>query len=172
MSFRCSVCHNSHEGLPHIGADKPDHWFDVPEEEREHRIRLTSDTCIIDDQDFFIRGVIEIHVHDYPDVFGFGAWVSQKRENFYKYLENFDSAGIGPFFGWLCTRINYYDEDTLLLKTQAHFRSGGLRPYIELERSDHPLAIDQSDGITLDKAFEIVHFYSQGPSGLALRSAT
>ena len=173
MSFRCSVCGKLHEGLPDIGVDKPDHWFDVPEEERERRIWFHSDLCVIDEKDFFIRGVIEIHVHDYPQVFGFGVWVSQKRENFYTYLDNFKSDQIGPFFGWLCTRINYYDEDTLLLKTQAHFRSGGLRPYIELERTDHPLAIDQSDGITLDKAFEIVHFYSQGPSGLgAIRSGS
>ena len=79
--------------------DKPDHWWDVPEEERDQRIELTSDTCIIDNEEFFIRGAIEIHVHDYPEVFGFGILVWQKRENFYKYLENFDSADIGPVFG-------------------------------------------------------------------------
>src|SRR5687767_10534972 len=101
MSFRCPTCGDLHEGLPHISVDKPDHWWDVPEEEREHRIQLTSDTCIIDDEDFFIRGVVEIHVHDYPEVFGFGVWVSLKRENFFNYLDNFDSADIGPFFGWL-----------------------------------------------------------------------
>ena len=33
MSLRCSVCGNSHEGLPHIGVDKPDLWWDVPEDE-------------------------------------------------------------------------------------------------------------------------------------------
>lgn len=86
-------------------------------------------------------------------------WVSQKRENFYNYLDNFDSANIGPFFGWLCNRISYYKQDTLLMKTMAHFRGDGLRPFIELEETDHPLAIDQRDGITLAKAWEIVHFY-------------
>jgi hypothetical protein len=54
--------------------DKPDHWWDVPEKEREQRIEPTSDTCIIDNEEFFIRGVIEIHVQDYPEVFGFGVW--------------------------------------------------------------------------------------------------
>ena len=158
MSFHCSVCGNLHEGLPHIGVDKPDLWWSVPEDERERRVKLTPDTCIIDEH-FFIRGVIEIHVHDYPEAFGFGVWVSQKGENFNKYLENFDSADIGPFFGWLSTRINYYSVETQLLKTMAHFRGGGLRPYIELEPTDHSLAIDQRDGITLDKALEIIHSY-------------
>lgn len=141
-----------------MGIQFPDQYFEVPEEERNQRIELTSDTCIIDNEDFFIRGVIELHVHDYPQIFGFGVWVSQKRENFYKYVENFDSDEIGPFFGWLCNNIGYYKEDTLLLKTMAHFRSDGLRPSIELEPIDHPLAIDQRDGISLAKAWEIVHF--------------
>lgn len=159
MSYRCSVCGEIHHDLPHIAMDKPDHWWDVPEEEREQRIELTSDTCIIDNEDYFIRGVIEIHVHDYPNDFGFGVWVSQKRENFFTYLDNFDSGGIGPFFGWLCTRIAYYKEDTLLLKTMAHFRANNQRPSIELEETNHPLSIDQRNGITLDRAWEIVHFY-------------
>jgi hypothetical protein len=87
-------------------------------------------------------------------------WVSQKSENFDAYLENFDSDQIGPFFGWLSNNISFYAEETLNLKTMAHFRSGGLRPRLELEPTDHPLAIDQRNGITLEKACEIVHFYN------------
>lgn len=165
MRYRCSVCGESHEDLPDVGTDRPDYWWGVPEEERGRRIRLTADTCVIDDEDFFIRGVIEIPVHGYGRNFGFGVWVSQKRENFFTYLENPDSAEIGPFFGWLSTRISYYGEDTLSLKTMAHFRGGGLRPSIELEPTDHPLAVDQRDGITLAKAWEIVHFYSGAGEG-------
>jgi hypothetical protein len=161
MAYRCSTCGKTHDDLPHMGLDYPDHYFDVPENQRAQRVELTSDTCIIDNEDFFIRGVIEIHVHDYPEVFGFGVWISQKQENFYKYLENFDSANIGPFFGWLCNRVSYYKQDTLLMKTMAHFRGDGLRPFIELEESDHPLALDQRNGITLAKAWEIVHFYDE-----------
>ena len=142
--------------------DYPDQYWDVPEEERGRRVVITSDTCIIDDEDFFIRGVIEIPVHDYPETFGFGVWVSQKRENFDTYMENFDSSEIGPFFGWLCNSIGYYEEETLLLKTMAHFRGEGLRPSIEVEPTEHPLAVDQHEGISLEKAWAIVHFYMDG----------
>ena len=159
MSYQCSVCGETHDSLPHMVIDKPDYYWSVPEEERAERVELSPETCIIDDEDYFIRGVIEIHVHDYPHNFGFGVWVSQKRENFYTYVENFDSADIGPFFGWLSTRLACYEEDTLLLKTMAHFRGGGERPRIELDETEHPLAIDQREGITLDRAWEIVHFY-------------
>ena len=159
MSFRCAVCGESHEELPDVGSDRPDQWWEIPEDERERRIELTSDTCVIDGEHFFIRGVIQIPVHDHPQSFGFGVWVSQKRENFMTYLGNWESSEIGPFFGWLSTWIAYYPVGTMLLKTRAHFRGGGLRPLIELEPTEHPLSVDQREGITLQKAWEIVHFY-------------
>jgi hypothetical protein len=160
MSCRCSVCGSLHGDLPDIGWDRPDQWWDVPEEERDERIELTPDTCVIDGEDFFIRGVIEIPIHDHAEPFGFGVWVSQKRENFQTYLDNWNSSEIGPFFGWLCTRISWYKEDTLLLKTRAHFRGERLRPSIEVAPGEHPLAVDQREGISLAKAWEIVHHYS------------
>jgi hypothetical protein len=159
--YRCATCGQFHHDLPDIGAEKPDSWWGVPEAERGRRVQLTPDTCVIDDEDFFIRGVIDIPIRDYHRPFGFGVWVSQKRENFHTYLKNFDTDAIGPFFGWLCTRIAYYPETTLHLKTMAHFRSGGLRPRIEVEPTDHPLAVDQRAGITLARAWEIVHFYQR-----------
>lgn len=159
MTFQCAICGESHDTLPDIGADKPDHWWSVPEEERDKRIQLTTDTCIIDEKDYFIRGVIQIPVHEQAEPFGFGVWVSQKRENFMTYLESFDSPEIGPFFGWLCTRIAYYPQDTMLLKTRAHFIGANLRPRIELAPADHQLVTDQHDGISLAKAWEFVHFY-------------
>jgi hypothetical protein len=158
VKFRCHTCGKDHDGLPDIGADKPDNWWDVPKKERAKRIKLTGDTCIIG-EDYFIRGVIEIPVHDYPEKFGFGVWVSQKKENFFIYRKRPDTSKIGPFFGWLSTRIAYYEDSTYALKTMAHFRDGNLRPWIELEPTDHPLAVDQREGITLEKAWEIVHFY-------------
>jgi hypothetical protein len=159
MAYRCATCGEVHDDLPDMGSDRPDYWWGIPEDQREKRIILTSDTCIIDGRDYFIRGVIEIPIRHESRVFGFGVWVSQSKDHFEEYLRNFNSAGIGPFFGWLCTRIKYYKQDTLLLKTRAHFRGAGVRPKIELEPTDHPLSLDQQNGIELSKAWEVVHFY-------------
>ena len=42
----------------------------------------------------------------------------------------------------------------------AHFIGNGGRPRIEIDPTvEHPLAIDQREGITLTKAWEIAHFY-------------
>jgi hypothetical protein len=158
MSFRCATCDEEHEGLPQIGFEFPDPYFDVPENERGERVEVSSDMCRVDD-DYFIRGVIEIHVHDHDEPFGFGVWVSQKKENFETYADNFDSDKIGPFFGWLSTTLTCYEEDSFGLKTMAHFRGKGIRPYIEVEPTNHPLALDQQNGITLNRAWKLVHHF-------------
>lgn len=38
-----------------------------------------------------------------------------------------------------------------------------MRPMIEVEPTPHPLAIDQVQGIPLQKALDIVHFYDVKP---------
>jgi hypothetical protein len=157
MPYACTVCGQQHDDLPHIGAAAPFHWAD--ELAKDPNSLLTTDLCIIEGRDYFVHGVIEIPVHDYEHEFGWGVWVSHKKENFEIYREQFDTAEIGPFFGWLCTKIDYYIEPTLNLKTIAHYRGGGLRPRIILEQSAHPLYRQQRDGISLDEAWKIVHHY-------------
>jgi hypothetical protein len=161
MQYLCATCGQIHDRLPDIGSDYPSIYLQIPEGERKRRAQLTTDTCVIDDTDFLIRGVIEVPIRDHAERFGFGVWVSQKRESFLTYQNEPDSTAIGPFFGWLCTRIAYYPVETLTLKAMAHFRGHGLRPLIELEPTDHPLAIDQREGITLDTAWKIAHWYQK-----------
>ncbi len=60
-----------------------------------------------------------------------------------------------PYFGWFSSRVPVY-PDTLLLKTRVHSREVGIAPYIELEPTQHPLAIEQRQGITFDRAQEIM----------------
>jgi hypothetical protein len=61
---------------------------------------------------------------------------------------------LGPWFGWFSNRLKGYD-DTLNLKCQVHPRPGRQRPWIELEPTDHPLAVEQRRGMTLDRLLEI-----------------
>ncbi len=60
-----------------------------------------------------------------------------------------------PRFGWLSTNIRPYPR-TLELKAAVRFRANGLRPLVEVEPGDHPLAIDQQQGIALERVQEIV----------------
>jgi hypothetical protein len=90
--------------------------------------------------------------------FGLGIWISQSPKSYEAYLENFDTAEIGPFFGWFSNRLPFYAESTWALKTMAHFQGNGHRPRIELEPCDHPLYRDVCDGIILEKAWRFVHW--------------
>jgi hypothetical protein len=159
MPFSCAVCGKEHEGIPDMGFRAPDPYLDVPEEERAERTTFTPDRCTVRDEDgehYFIRGVIVIPVQGQDEPFGLGVWVSQSRANYDRYERNEEME---PTFGWLVNRIAHYQETTFLLKTRVHFRVGNQRPTIELEPTEHPLAVEQRNGITAARAWEIVHAY-------------
>lgn len=64
-------------------------------------------------------------------------------------------------FGWLATRLPY-EPDTINLKTMVYIRRVGIRPYIELEPTDHPLAVEQRRGITIGRVQEIAEMILHG----------
>jgi hypothetical protein len=52
-----------------------------------------------------------------------------------------------PYFGWLANKLPGY-PDTLNLKASVHSNNVKLRPHITLEPTDHPLALEQRNGIS------------------------
>ena len=165
-----SGLHARAQDIPDLGTDRPDYWWAVPEHEREKRIKLTPDTCIINNGDVFIRGVIQTPILGTSDAFGLGVRVSQKRENFFRQLERSDTPEFGPSVGWLCTRLSCHSEDTPNLKTIAQLRGQGLRPLTILEPSAHRLSVGQREGISLDRAWEIAHHYLMWAGGSGQQS--
>lgn len=153
--FHCKKCGQLHEGLPDLAFSAPTQYEEMTPAERE-RVRKSDDVCVIG-EDFFIRSTLPLRIIDSDDEFHFGVWVSLSKANFARYLDLFeatDVAGEGPYFGWLCNRFPWY-ADTLSLKANVHLRPYPTRPWIELEPTDHPLAIHQRDGITAETLAEI-----------------
>ncbi len=155
--FTCTSCGEAHEGAPSFAYDAPVYYGrDDPDAE------LNSDFCVIKDQHFFVRTVLEIPIHDYPEPFTWGVWVSLSRESFGHYMTIFeDEDRSAEYFGWFSNCLPYY-PDTLNLKAAVHTRPAGLRPWLELEATDHPLAIDYRDGIAWDRAVEIARIAMHG----------
>lgn len=156
--FVCRTCGQYHTKLPmEFGADAPALYYTIPSEECDARCDLTSDLCVIDEEHFFIRGCVEIPVLDGPGPFVWGVWCSLSKENFKRTVEMWEVEGREnepPYFGWLCTALPLYPE-TLHLKTHVHTRPLGQRPIVELEPTDHPLAVQQRQGITMARVREI-----------------
>jgi len=158
-AWTCACCGKQYNTLPLDFAIKaPHNWFAIPEEERAARVKLSQDICIIDGAERYVRGVIEIPVLGLNDCFAYGVWVSVSEQSLLRIHELWDAEirdDEPPLFGWLCNNLRLYGE-TLHLKTNLHLRNGGLRPSIELEPTDHPLALEQRNGITLDRVQEII----------------
>ncbi|MDH2051045.1 DUF2199 domain-containing protein [Achromobacter marplatensis] len=157
FSFKCATCDQVHHGLPSFGADAPESYYHLAPEERQQRGDLGSDDCVIDEEHFFVRGCIELPIHGHPEPFVWGVWVSVSLASFETWVrtfELFERAQTPPLFGWLNTQLAPY-PDTLSLKTHVHLRDGGVRPSIELEPTNHPLAVEQREGITVERVAEI-----------------
>ncbi len=159
MGYTCSTCHQYHEELPmDVGYDFPA-FYDP--KDKESAKTLTSDTFILNNESFFVRGVLELPIIDSDKVFNYGVWVSLSDENFKRYPE-VDGTDLGlqdpPHFGWFANSIRGYPE-TLNLKTHVHFQVKEFRPKIELEHTDHLLSIEQHHGITIQRVHEIVQPY-------------
>jgi len=158
-AWTCACCGKQYNTLLLSFAwEGPDNWFGVPEEQRAERVEKTDDVCIIDDNELYVRGCLDIPVHGIADPFTYSVWVSLSPQSFMRIHELWDAdvrADEPPMFGWLCNALPNYPS-TLSLKTNIHLRNNGIRPYIELEPTDHPLAVEQRNGITFDRVQEII----------------
>lgn len=163
----CSVCGGTHGEIPFaFGAEAPYVYWTVPEAERSRRTLLSSDQCVIDDRHFFVRGNLEVAIRDGGpgEAFLWGVWVSLSETNFFRMADLWNDEGRvsePPYFGWLSTQLPGYPE-TLNLKTHVHTRQVGERPLVTLEPTDHPLAVEQREGISRERARAIAEVLWHG----------
>lgn len=157
-AWTCRCCGQQFDELPmSFAPEAPDPWFGLTEAERASRGSIDSDLCVIDQQHFFVRGCLELPVADAETPFVWGVWVSVAKSNFDRIRQLWEvetRASEPPMFGWLCNDLRIYPT-TFGLKTSVHLRDAGLRPLIQLEPSDHPLAVEQREGISLSRVEEI-----------------
>ena len=133
----------------------------MPAAERAARCTLTADQCVVDDQEFYVRASLPIHVHHAGDPLCYGVWVSLSAEHYERFSMRLDARDRQPgesFFGWLCTPLMGY-PDTLLLKTYIATQAWPSRPLVELEPTAHPLSVDYHNGISIERALQLVAPY-------------
>jgi hypothetical protein len=156
--YQCSVCGEFHSELPlAFGAAAPHAYAELSDADAKVRADLSTDLCVIDEELFFIRGQLEIPIVGEDQLFTWGVWLSISRDSFARALEVWEQEGREhepPYFGWLNTSLKIY-PNTLGLKARIHTRPKGLRPFVELEPTEHPLAIEQREGITWDRVYTI-----------------
>jgi hypothetical protein len=159
----CPLCSVAHRGLPDLACRRPEQWPGSEEAAQNADVVgasdiLTEDFCVLEGQHYFVRSVLELPIiGSGGHSFGYGVWSTLSENNFRLYVDTFESGEqgeLGPWFGWFSNRLPGY-PDTLNLKCRVHPRAARQRPWIELEPTDHPLAVEQRDGITLDRLLDL-----------------
>jgi hypothetical protein len=157
--YFCASYKQFHADLPlSYAADSPDSYAWLKESERARRAVLGSDQCIIDEEAYFLRGLIEIPVPGFEDKFLWGVWARVWRNDFDEISSHWDTQGredlIGPYKGTLNNKLSEY-ADTLNLKCTIRIQPVGSRPLFFIDEPDHPLAREQREGISLERIQEI-----------------
>jgi hypothetical protein len=171
LRWKCGSCDEWHTGpCLDFSYGAPIHWTDEHEREndkssllpswigKKRKTFLNEDFCVIDDEHFFIRGLLNLPIIGTDQNFGWGLWGSLSRENFKKVLAMYDDserAKLLPMFSWLSNEIPEYPT-TLNLKMYVHVQKPGCRPLFELEPTNHPLSQEYQNGISSERVREIM----------------
>jgi len=82
-TYLCSCCGKEHGGLPFsFAADFPDPFANLSHDQREARAHISSDQCIIDQEQFYLRGCLEIPIQGTDQVFLWGLWARIWEQDF------------------------------------------------------------------------------------------
>jgi hypothetical protein len=129
-------------------------------EEREQRAVAGSDQCIIDDNQFYIRGCLELPLIESDGVFLWGLWASVWKDDYLEITECWEEQGRedshGPFLGRLGNSLTVYAPETFNLKLSVKLRPVGERPLFIVEDPDHPLGLAQRNGMTHQQVQDLV----------------
>jgi hypothetical protein len=155
--FQCGICGKQHDHAPMAMAfRRPAAFFTVPEAEREQRVWANDDLCVVDRQVFLIRGVLELPIVGTSRTFDWGLWARVEQPDFQRYVDAWrddTEDDVPPFTGWLAGGPKSYPESDGL-DVSIRLRSGGIRPAFTIVSNEHPLGVDQRQGISLEKAHE------------------
>ncbi|WP_281372434.1 DUF2199 domain-containing protein [Granulicella arctica] len=157
MSFECRICKERHELPLSYSVKVPMAVGSIPQEELEQRVVVTPEQCVIDGKDFYLRGRIPVPVEGLEEPFIWGVWAEVSPKNFIRTNELWNVEGREnepPFPAWLQTEIFPYG-DTMNLEVRVHTQRVGRRPHFEIVDEDHPLAIEQRNGILMERVQEI-----------------
>lgn len=164
--FKCKSCGEWHDGIPSWGYPFPMTYFDVPEEERSERCFLTDDLCVVDDERFFLCGCLDLPIAEFSEKLVIRVWAEVEEETFFEYQDLLDVKerdSYGPYLGKLSAALPTY-QNTEGIKVELRINNDGIRPSIIALESNHPLTIDQINGLPAERYHEI-HVYVEAKIG-------
>lgn len=158
--FVCGSCGDTHSALPlSWRMVRPD----LNEPPEAFIFSREGELCTVGD-DYFILANIHFPLANQKQCFVWTCWISLSAESFRKVNELWDKPGRedqAAAFGWLCSALPTCTPTTLGLKTNVQTRPVGERPWVELEPTEHPLAVEQREGIGWERIAAIYHAFQE-----------
>jgi hypothetical protein len=154
---KCSCCGSDSGPIYSFFARYPDLYLDIPENERSDRVIVGTDNFIIDDYRF-VLGTVDIPIIGTNNHLCWGIWCSVSL-NSYERIEAMwndpNRESCKPYFGWVSNELLPYSSTTNL-RALVYFRPLGFKFRIQIEPTEHQLALDQNTGITQDRMLKLV----------------
>jgi hypothetical protein len=160
VGFTCKACGAWHDERPTaFGYSLPGIVSSLSDQERAARVEQSAEQLILDNQHFFVLGNLDLRVQGSEEILRWTVWTTLSAENFRRATELWHTSGREaepPYFGWLANQIPGYESERFL-KTLVHTGPVGIRPRIELIDEGHALTRDQKEGISAERADELIH---------------
>lgn len=129
----CATCGGRIEGLPRDYAYVLPHCiWDLTPEEEARRARYTTDFAVLDDQRFFVRGLLPVPLEG-GEEFRYGVWLEVSELDFHRIRRAWRDPRAYEalrFQARLANAIRPWGDRTLGLPVEVGTRQAGLRPYV------------------------------------------
>lgn len=149
------------------GFDFVRHVNAMSEKERSKKLQIGNGFAILDGKHFFVQGNIFLRVNDgEPDeAFAWTVWVKVTPESFNTIVEHWETPGREDIVpsqpGILCSAFIPSYPKTLNMEVGVYTIQLGQPLFIILTASDHPLSVEQRNGITRARREEIERLGSE-----------
>jgi hypothetical protein len=165
VGYTCTICGRFHdEEMRDVRAGLPEPIFALPEDERAKRAVISpgGDFATLDGEHHFVRALLEVPIPAEDDVFGWGVWVRVSEADVEDLVTRWvDEESLGHCYpGRLATHLPAYGA-TLDLTGMLTLRSVDRLPAFDLDGAGHRLALEQKNGISLERARELAEPYYQ-----------
>ena len=129
----------------------------IPRAEWHQRVSLSQDDCVIDRVTYLVRGCLDLPIRGTGNAFRWLVWVLVDRQG-HRYSispwRRLFRLRHPPYAGELDTALPY-EPPTARLPVEVRSAGPGYRPTIVVADADHPLALEQREGIRLERAYEL-----------------
>jgi hypothetical protein len=134
-----------------IRTELPDEVFELPDEQREARADIDGDFCRLDEERYFVRGLIEMPIRN-GGYFGYGVWIEVAEDDCFRLIDFWHDGPTGESFsGRLANELDTYPGSRGL---RVSFETREQLPAVQIE-DDHLLASEQRAGISERRADDL-----------------